>query len=142
MNSNQINKILRKEKGFLGCFPSDNLPHVKTNKSFSVIINTDRKGKTGDHWLALICEKNKAFYFDSFGCPILEFDVQKWVEKFDILYWSTKPIQPLTSKQCGTYCIEFIRCVRNLESYKRFLSVFKVNNPELNEQIIKYTLQK
>lgn len=137
MNSSEINKILKKEKGFLGCFPSDNLPHVKTNKSFSVIINTDRKGKPGDHWLALICKKNKGYYFDSFGCPILEFDIKKWAEKFiNILYWSTKPIQSLKSNKCGAYCITFVKCVTCVQTYKLFLSVFNQYDFNHNDKII------
>ena len=71
MWSTEIEDILETSPNFLGCFPLDELPSFPKRLPASLIVNTDISMGTGDHWLALLMKKDKCFYFDSFGLPIL-----------------------------------------------------------------------
>ena len=66
-----IEDILETCTDFLGCFPLDKLPSFPQRLPASMIVNTDISIKNGDHWLALILNKKKCFYFNSFGLPII-----------------------------------------------------------------------
>ena len=66
MWSTEIENILKTSKKFLGCFPLDELPYFPRRLPASLIVNTDTSIAKGDHWLALILQKDKCFYFDSF----------------------------------------------------------------------------
>ena len=45
------------KKSFLGFFPRDKLPRITTYPS-SLIVNTDKHGEKGEHWLAIYVGKN------------------------------------------------------------------------------------
>jgi len=66
LNDLQLDKICSgylKSK-YIGTFPQDKIP---LNKEGYMIINTDREGKPGLHWVA-IYSTNKTFYvYDSYG---------------------------------------------------------------------------
>ena len=72
MNSFEIEKLLERDKRFLGCFPHDKLPSFPKQFPRSLIINTDDSTRLGDHWVGVILNKDKCFYFDSYGVPILD----------------------------------------------------------------------
>ena len=77
MNSLQIEKLLAADDKFLGCFPHDMLPPFPKQFPRSLIINTDDSSKPGDHWVGLVLNKDKCFYFDSYGLPILQKNIVK-----------------------------------------------------------------
>ena len=76
MWSHEIENVLSSEKNFMGCFALDSLPSpvVSTTKT-SLIINTSYSHEKGDHWVALVMNKNHCFYFDSFGLPVLSSEI-------------------------------------------------------------------
>jgi hypothetical protein len=52
---------------FLGVFPRDKVPRI-TKYPSSLIVNTDKQGERGEHWLAIYVDKYKnCEFFDSFG---------------------------------------------------------------------------
>ena len=71
MDTLTINKLLKKERCYLGTFSRDTLPRsIKNN--FLFIVNTDPSTKPGEHWVAI--SKNSdgtGEYFDSYGLPPL-----------------------------------------------------------------------
>ena len=80
MWSTEIENILKTSKNFLGCFPLDELPYFPQRFPATLIVNTDTSIGNGDHWLALVLQKDKCFYFDSFGLPIVEEYLLKFLE--------------------------------------------------------------
>ena len=46
----------------------------------TIIINTAQSGSPGDHWVALHLKGDVAFYFDSFGFPIIKDDIFKFIK--------------------------------------------------------------
>ena len=61
----EIQKYYENGPRFNGVFSRDNLP--KKLKDGAYVINLDEYADTVTHWIALICNKNKIVYFDSFG---------------------------------------------------------------------------
>ena len=62
MDTIEINRLLTKEKEYVGTFALDKLPWKKVKVPASFIINNDVSSKEGDHWVALVITKNEAFY--------------------------------------------------------------------------------
>jgi hypothetical protein len=50
---------------FIGVFPSDKIPILNNNQY--VILNLDKSGQAGSHWVAVVKHNNKAYLYDSFG---------------------------------------------------------------------------
>ena len=60
-SSIEIENYLKDQKGFLGCFASDDLPSFPKKLPASLIINTHKKNQPGEHWLAIVLTKQKCF---------------------------------------------------------------------------------
>ena len=141
MLSTEINIILKESQSFLGCFAIDMLPPFPKLLPASLIVNTDTSGGSGEHWLALILHKDECFYFDSFGLPILEEQLIRYLEPhYDLVFYSDVCIQHLESINCGKFCIAFIKYVNSKLEYYNFLSCFNQLNLRKNDMIIEYLL--
>ena len=136
-SSIEIENYLKNQKGFLGCFASDDLPPIPKILPASMIINTHRKNQPGEHWLALILTKTKCFYFDSFGAPILEETIVSYLcQKYHKVTVNNECIQHFTSASCGLFCIAFIKNVNSKISFEKFISKFNLFNLLKNDNIV------
>ena len=110
MWSHEIENVLSSEKNFMGCFALDSLPSpvVSTTKT-SLIINTSYSHEKGDHWVALVMNKNHCFYFDSFGLPVLSSEIFDFLKPYHKVSYSDVCIQNIDSLSCGKFCIAFIK---------------------------------
>ena len=134
MWSTEIEFILKTSKNFLGCFPLDELPHFPQRLPASLIVNTDTSIGNGDHWLALVLGKDKCFYFDSFGLPIVEEYLLKFLEPhYKVATFSDVCIQHIKSDKCGEFCILFVKHVKSKTTYHKFLSHFNHKNLKEND---------
>lgn len=107
---------------FLGVFPRDELPEIKTYPS-CFIINTDPKSKPGEHWLAFYIDKNGICdFFDSYGNAPVRFGLEDYLSKFKSWNFSRQKIQG-DSLNCGIYCILFL-LYRSQNKLKEFYSEF------------------
>ena len=75
MDSNEIEDILRYDKHFIGCYAYNQLPSIQSTFPKSLIINTAPSDTAGEHWVALVMQKKKCFYFDSYGLPVINQDI-------------------------------------------------------------------
>ena len=106
MWSTEIEYLLQESTNFLGCFALDMLPSFPKYLPSSLIVNTDSSKGVGVHWLALLFLKNKCLYFDSFGLPIVEETLIKYIEPYyDSVLYSDVCIQDIESTKCGKFCI-------------------------------------
>ena len=137
MLSTEIEDILVTSRNFIGCFPLDGLPSLPRQKTASLIVNTDISMGSGDHWLALVLLEDECFYFDSFGLPILEEALIKYLEPYySKVTYSDVCIQHVESNKCGEFCILFVKCVHSKSSYEKFLYRFDHLNIKKNDVII------
>lgn len=110
MNSLEIRNQLKGYKGFLGVYPSDNLPDLKPGEG--LIANTDPHNKPGQHWVAFYKNNTDTLeYFDSFGLPPLVPYFRKYINRsaHDRFTYSTVQLQHESSETCGNHCIAFIK---------------------------------
>ena len=133
LSTDQIEKYLENVPGFVGCYPSNKIPEINSFPC-TLIINTAQSGYPGDHWVALHLKEDVAFYFDSFGFPILEYDIFKFLKKYykKVIY-NRICIQDLTSIACGLFCIAFVKNVFSVKSYNLFKSQFSSANIKEND---------
>ena len=59
----EIQRYYQNEQKFNGVFSRNNL--YKKIKDRPYVINLDEYADVGTHWIALFCDKNEIFYFDS-----------------------------------------------------------------------------
>ena len=81
-------------------------------------------------------DEGECFYFDSFGLPILEETLIKYLEPYySLVTYSDLCIQHIESDKCGEFCILFVKHVNSKPIYENFLSQFNKNNLLQNDLI-------
>ena len=73
----EIERLLKYNYSFIGCYPYDILPHIKRKRNISIIINTANSKSIGEHWVAMRMTNNECFYFDSYGLEIINENIKK-----------------------------------------------------------------
>ena len=130
----EINSLLRDDPYFMGCFPSDKLPAIDSHLPRSIIINTQPSEGNGEHWIAIVMTRKNCFNFDSFGCPIIEMDIIKYLSKYyQKVVYSNICVQHVMSEKCGEFCMGFVKHVHNRRSYRSYLSNFDFENVWAND---------
>lgn len=127
----QINNYLKNIKNFDGCIMSDEGKKIKNNKFY--IVNLNNSYQKGSHWCALYKDKNKSYYFDSYG-----FYPDKEIEPYITPYEYNKyQIQSLYSSSCGYFCIAFVLYMSlNNNNIYNFINMFSKKNFDINENIL------
>ena len=139
MQSSEIKKKLMKDKTFIGCYPFDKLPALPEKLPAKLIINTGASSTEGEHWVALLLKPKSCFYFDSFGVPILNLEIHKFLKKkYKKVTFSALCIQDYRSNKCGEFCITFLKNVSSKKTYLLFLKKFSDNNLLVNDKLLKY----
>ena len=141
MWSTEIENIVVTSENFLGCFPLDELPYFPQRLPATLIVNTDISTQNGKHWLALLLDKDKCLYFDSFGLPIVEELLLKYLEPhYNVVTYSDVCIQHFKSNKCGKFCILFVKHVNSKTTYEKFLYSFNHHNLKENDFIVEQWL--
>ena len=137
VSGRQINRYLKKNDKFKGCFSSNNIPYFK-KFPFSLIINTSTSNEAGDHWVSVYISKKYCLFFDSFGVPVIEKNILNYFSNYNIktITYSNVCIQAIESFSCGLFCIGFIKNVRNLKTFYDYVNKFNSVNLSLNDNII------
>ena len=136
MDSNEIEDILSCDKHFMGCYAYNQLPSIQSPFPKSLIINTAHSDTTGEHWVALVLQKKKCFYFDSYGLPVINQDILHFLHKYKKVTYTDVCIQTTFSDYCGKFCIAFIKNVDSRHSYDRFIDQFDCVNLYKNDSIV------
>merc|ERR1711915_521432 len=82
--------------------------------------NTSYSHEKGDHWVALVMNRNHCFYFDSFGLPVLSSEIFDFLKPYHKVFYSDVCIQNIDSLSCGKFCIAFIKNVKK----KSLMNIF------------------
>jgi len=131
MDENEINAALNNVPGYLGTFAMDELRDLKIRIFPSyLIVNLDKRGNEGTHWIAIALYLNDVFVCDSLG-TILPNDQlpQQLIDFLHIVSFKkklhiTKQLQKLTSSLCGEYTVYFVYTMSSNHSYESFLCNF------------------
>ena len=137
MFTTEIERILRKDKQFIGCFPIDSLPTFPQKLPAKMIVNTGASSTKGEHWVALLLNSKRCFYFDSFGLPVLDNEIHRFLSQcYKKIIYSNKCVQKYSSEKCGEFCIKFLERVKDKKTYIKFLKHFCDYNLSCNDRII------
>ena len=105
LGTDAIWAALKHHPTFAGCFPADKIPHVKSFPT-AFIVNTEKYGEEGEHWVAFYMEEDHCLYFDSFGVGVLEHPISSYLSNYyDSVIYSKIPVQDFTSVAFGYFCI-------------------------------------
>ena len=110
---------------FQGVYQADKLPRSPTNTVRAVhIVNTDKAGEPGQHWLGLWTQQNKCEIFDSHGLPLHVYKDpdfnQRW-SQWKYLTRSDITLQAMDSQTCGHYALFFRKARAQGQTYHIFL---------------------
>ena len=91
----------------------DEIKHLKKNKNYNLIVNLQKTGDSGSHWVCLIIRKNKWLYIDSFGAYPNLIIMKQCLKSKNNLGYSAYICQHLKSQTCGYYCLYCIQYLQN-----------------------------
>ena len=136
MLSTDIEKYMKNDISFMGCYAKDRLPKVFPKKfPKKIIVNTGHSSTSGEHWVALLLHRENCFYFDSFGIEIVDGQVLEFIKKCYKQYtFNSVCIQHYKSKKCGEFCIAFLKLVNSKKQFKTFINMFSLENLKCNDK--------
>ena len=135
LGTNEIRGTLKHHPSFAGCFPADKIPRVKSFPT-AFIVNTEKSGEEGEHWVAFYMEEDHCLYFDSFGVEVLEHSILSYLSNYyNSVIFSKIPVQDFSSVACGYFFIAFLVHVTCVNSYLHFLSQFNFDKLKSNDVI-------
>ena len=111
MNSLELYKILKQNNfcrySFLGVFPSDRCPGEIKKFPSSFILNIDKSGGEGSHWMAVFIPNSHTFeFFDSFGRPQPS-SLKMLMSSFTHKNWNKVKLQNDSDILCGPFVLFF-----------------------------------
>ena len=122
LNNFKLEDAVQKLKipSFRGVFSLDTLPK-KPNKKECGIVNFDKNGGPGTHWVARYKNGKTKIYFDSYG-------VQRPTE---VIYYLGKPtryntdqVQPVWQVFCGHLCLYVLKELSAGHEFQNILNNF------------------
>ena len=127
----RIDRYYSHEPRYGGCMAQSSLKKAQNGKFY--ILNLDRPSGPGTHWVLLSMLSNKPVYFNSFGFgpdePIIKAVGRKKIQYSDV------DIQPISSEDCGYYCIAIANELLSGRSFKQALEKFHIKYLNKNNKI-------
>lgn len=108
-------KIL--DENFLGVFPKNKLPNLKSKRKFSLIMNLDSSNLPGTHWIAVVGRSNEAYIFDPLALLPQPLLLVNWLSRYyNNWTFNLRQIQTMYSNECGSFYLHYIFNAINLEN--------------------------
>jgi hypothetical protein len=103
-------KVLFKYYG--GIYNSDDLEKMEDRK-FYICNTVKRIEPNGEHWTVLFRLDDKNYFYDSFNRPSNKLypEYHRKFKLHDVQLLNVE--QPLTSENCGQYCLAFLKYIIN-----------------------------
>ena len=131
----EIQKYCKNELRFNGVFPRKNLP--KKIKDVAYVINLDEYAGLGPHQIALFCNRNETFYFDSFGVKHVPEEIKNFIRNKNIKA-IIFVVQANDSVMCGYFCIRFIDFMLAGKKLTDYTNLFSPHDLKKNDIILSY----
>ena len=137
---------------FYGTMPCDRLPRSPDKKGpVAYIVNTDREGQPGRHWLALWTCDDECEILDSYPLPLKTYlttgPLQTWLDRhWKNVIQNSQSLQSLFSQSCGDYALFFLIDRSQGKSMNEFLKRFDkhdyVHNDHKVGQMLKTLIER
>ena len=143
MNTRQIEAVLHRDRvsrlKFCGVYAENALPRHLDTFPCSVVVNTDPKGKPGQHWVAFyFSSPQEGEFFDSYGHPpefyslnyvkFLNRNAQDWT-------FNKTELQSAWSTVCGEYCVFYVLNRAHGVRMSTIVNVFSSNKERNDHQV-------
>ena len=105
LTNGELSQLVKhyKIKKYHGAFIDDRMPSKLKNGYYIVNLN----GRS--HWTCLMKDKDKFYYFDSYGFPASQ-EVEDQINEY---MYSDLQLQHLNSSSCGFFCIAWMRFMQD-----------------------------
>ena len=135
-------------KDFAGVYSMDNIDLnkikdklAKTKHAASCIVNTSDANEKGEHWVAIhISSSGRAEYFDSYGLPPIQRQVQQLCYLLATEYdWNDQPVQDImdeSSVACGYHALFYLyakQCQPEMKLGDIISKYYSSNNARTND---------
>ena len=123
---------------FYGTRPCDRLPDCPDKKGpVAYIVNTDRQGQPGRHWLALWTQDDECEVLDSYALPLETYQTTGplllWLDRhWNIVIQNSQSLQSFYSRSCGDYAFFLLIDRSQGKSMKEFLNRFDKHEQRWN----------
>ena len=108
--------------------------YLKKLKDRAYVIILDKYAHVGTHWIALFCNRNESFYFDSFGFEHIPEEIKEFIgnknTKANIFQVQTKD-----SVMGGYFCIGFIDFMLAGQKLTDYINLFSLHVFTKNDNI-------
>lgn len=94
---------------------------------FTVVNIDPTPNGAGTHWTAVVVNRSRLLYFDSFGAPPPVKIVTLARSAGLPILWNNFIVQDINSDACGYYCVLFLWAMKtkqSVESYNAFVNTF------------------
>ncbi len=121
----------------------DQLPRIKKNTAYGIVLNLSRSGEVGSHWTAIFIDKKRNWsYLDSYGFRPRGHHIESFRD-CSVIKYNNQQLQQLSSKVCGMYASLFVLHMMDGGSVTTFTSRFS-KNLLLNDLIVEklYNINK
>ncbi len=95
------------------------------------IVNLNKSGEKGSHWVAYWKRGDVRIYFDSYG-QITPLEIQKYLktpeefrENRNVIQRNTDIVQPINSSICGHLCLYVLKALSEGWPYEKILIVLR-----------------
>ena len=140
MNTLQIDNILKRyaKDCYKGIFSSNTIK-LFDKYPYAIVINTDRFGQPGTHWVCVyVISSNCAEYFDSLALKPNQ-DIQTYLDNFKFVKRNVHQLQNLYDTSCGSFCIYFL--INRCKGMQFEDVIKKLKNPFSDMPVKLYTLK-
>ena len=143
MNTLELEQCIAQDKHgmkqkIIGVFPANQLPYPSSQVGypFGLIINTDKAGDPGEHWVCMYFNENmNGEYYDPLGYTIPFLNFHAFLKKYAPLGYTENytQVQSTLSDTCGKHCLFYLyfKC-RNIKT-SDILKNFNPNNCKMND---------
>ena len=106
MDEDEIYYLMRHKKDFIGVFARNELPVFDLQTKATLIVNTQDRWHSGEHWIALKIDRTRCFYFD----PLAMLPMLSIITKMKnlTLYYTENAAQNIWSTNCGYHVVYYL----------------------------------
>jgi hypothetical protein len=113
---------------FRGVWAANEIPPNLENLPAGIVVNTDRNGQPGAHWVAFYQETpEKIEYFDSYGREIHKNIASSQLLNGKVIIKQDSILQSNISTVCGQYCMFFLLKRASGTDFSSFVKTFSSN---------------
>lgn len=130
-----INSVLKDVQFFRGTFSCNSLPHLKRFEKNLFVVNHDKQGQEGSHFVFLEVEGTRALYMDPLGEELSNTHIKTYLRRQNVFKIKNVifPVQHVLSVNCGFYSLLAVIARSRNMSVQEFLNLFSQSDPLEND---------